>query len=148
MIGVIADLIDDDAFSYSLFRSLNKMSKSVDCYLFPLELRKPPVRNEFTILQPVNALHHQGTLISTSILNSQILGNSLKASKRYFYFNNLDWKDLGMFRSEQLSFITQSEDINLISRSKSHDKVISRMFKPTAGVVYNWDADQLLKVIE
>ena len=148
MIGVIADLIDDDAFSYSLFRSLNKISKSVDCYLFPMNLQKAPIKNEFTILQPVNAFHHRGTLISTSLLNTQILANSLQASKKYCYFNDLDWKGLETFNTEQLSFITQSKEINLISRSKSHDKVISRMFKPTAGVVYNWDADQLLKVIE
>lgn len=147
MIGVIADLIDDDAFSYSLFKSLNKISKSLDCYLFPMNFRKAPIKNGFTILQPVNALHHKGTLISTSILNTQILGNSLQASKKYFYFNNLDWKDLGIFNAEQLSFINTS-DIELISRSESHDKVIRNMFKPTAGVVYNWDSDELLKVIQ
>jgi hypothetical protein len=148
MIGVIADMIDDDAFSYSLFKSLNKISKSTDCYLFPMNFKKAPIRNEFTILQPVNALHHKGTLISTSLLNTQVLANSLQAKKRFFYFNDLDWRGLGAYHAEQLAFVTQTKDINLISRSNSHDKVISKMFKPTAGVVYNWDADQLLKVIE
>lgn len=148
MIGVIADLIDDDTFSFNLFRSLNKISKAIDCYLFPINMKKLPMRNDFTILQPVNAFHHKGTLISTSILNTQILANSLQATKKYFYFNDLDWKDIKQFNSEQLSFITDMDDIKLISRSKSHNRLITNLFKPTEGVVYNWDSNELLKVIQ
>ena len=56
--------------------------------------------------------------------------------------------NLESFNNEQISNIFFNEEINIISKSSSYAEILTKLFKPTIGTVYNWNPDELLKVIE
>jgi hypothetical protein len=147
MIGIIVDDIESTPFMHTLFRELNKLSETHDCYLFANQVKTLPAHNKFCILQQIEALQHQGKLISTSLINTQILANCLTCEKKYYYVYDLDWMKMQNFNSRQLTTIFLNKDINLLSRSESHYKVLSKNFKAPAGIVHNWNHKQIAEYI-
>jgi len=147
MIGVIADDIVYSPQSYFLFKALNELSVSNDCYLFASSVQHLPMNNNFAIMQQLEALHHPGILISTSMMNTQILAHSLTASKKYYYMWSFEWCALKQFGANQLDHIFHNDEINIIARSNTHADKVAQLFKPTVGVAYNWNAKQIQKVL-
>ncbi len=148
MIGIIADSIDAQySKDYLLFKALNTISETHDCYLFTNRVISLPMNNKFAILQQVEAMHHSGILIATSIFNAQIVSKSLMASKKYFYIWNPEWMFFNVFYTKQLNNIFHNNEMDLITRSDSHFNLIKKLFKEPLGTVYNWDINQLIKVL-
>ena len=106
-----------------------------------------PMHNKFTILQTIEAMSHQGTLVSTSLLTSQVVKNSLTAKKKLYYMTDIDWLRINNFSFDQMIGIFHDKEIEIVTRSKSHENIVSKMFKPPVGTVFNWRADEILKVI-
>lgn len=148
MIGIITESIDANfSHHYLLFETLNKLSESYDCYLFTNKVISLPTNNKFAILQQVEAMSHSGILIGTSIFNTQIVSKCLTATKKYFYIWHPEWMYFNNFYTKQLNNIFYNDEINLITRSNSHYKLIKNLFKQPIGTVYNWDTDELIKVL-
>lgn len=147
MIGIIVDDIESTPFMHTLFRELNKLSENYDCYLFANQVKALPTHNNFCILQQIEALEHQGTLISTSLINTQILANSLTCEEKYYYVYDLDWTRMQNFNSKQLTTIFLNKDINLLARSESHYEVLRKNFKPPKGIIHNWNHQQIAEYI-
>ncbi|NVM34817.1 MAG: hypothetical protein HWN81_04430 [Candidatus Lokiarchaeota archaeon] len=149
-IGVIVNSLQEDVNSYNMVNCLNELSKTNRCYLFLLENTKNKLvtHADFSIFQAESLFSFKGHLISTSLFNSQCCLNSLCAFKKYLYLNKLEWMYLQSFNNEQVSNIFLHEEINIISKSSSYSDILTKLFKPTIGTVYNWNPDELLKVIE
>ncbi len=147
MIGVIVDEVYESPQHYFMIKALNQLSKTHDCYLFTNKVNKLLVKNEFAIMQQLEALHHPGILISTSLFSAQVLANSLTASKKFFYLWQMDWINMQGLHSKQLDKILYNEEINIIARSNGHAKALTNICKEPCGIVYNWDAESLEKVI-
>lgn len=147
MIGIVVDSIDTDLKSYIMFRELNRLSETQNCFVFTNEIRGLPLQNKFAILQQVQAMSHSGVLIATNIMNAQIVSNSLTPSKKYFYVWDLEWNKLSSFQSKQLTRIFYNDDIELISRSKSHSNILEKLFKKPESIVHNWNHKELLKAV-
>ena len=148
MIGIITETVDANfSYNYVLFNTLNKLSESYDCYLFTNKVVSLPVKNKFAILQQIEAMNHSGILIGTSIFNAQIVAKCLTASQKYFYVWYPEWIIFNNFYNKQLNNIFYNEELNLITRSDNHFNLINRLFKSPIGTVYNWDIDDLLKVL-
>jgi len=147
MIGIIVDDIESTPFMHTLFRELNKLSKNNDCYLFANQVKTLPAHNDFCILQQIEALQHRGILISTSLVNTQILANCLTCTSKYYYVYDLDWMAMKNFNSRQLTNIFLNKEINLLARSESHSRVLSKSFKPPVGIVHNWNHKQIAEYI-
>jgi len=147
MIGIIVDEVFGSSQHYFMFKTLNELSATDDCYLFTNKVNSLPMNNKFAIMQQLEALHHPGILISTSLFSTQILANSLTASKKYFYIWQLDWMNMNGLLNKQLDRVLYNDEIELISRSNSHANVLSQICKKPCGVVYNWDKERLKTVI-
>lgn len=147
MIGIVVDEINNDPKSYVMFRELNKISGRVPCFVFTNGIRGLPMKNEFTILQQIEALSHQGTLIGTSIMSSQIVAKSLTARKKLLYMWDLEWSKLENFHASQVQSLFLNKELDVIARSDKHKEVFSKLYKNTDKVIYNWRAEELLKVI-
>lgn len=147
MIGIIVDNVINSPQMYVLFRELNKLAKEQDCYLFANVVESLPMNHNFAILQQIEALHHKGVLIATSMLNAQVVANSLTPSSKYYYVWGPEWKNLNQFGSQQLKNIYYNGEMKLIARSESHFQLLSSLFQTPHGVVYNWNVDQLKRVV-
>jgi hypothetical protein len=147
MIGVIVDEIVNSPQHQTLFKTMNEWSETQDCYLFTSGVKQLPVENRFAIMQQLEALHHPGILISTSMLNTQILAHSLVATKKYYYVWHFEWMNLQQFGAQQLDKIFYHDEVELIARSMSHYNLLGQLFKPPKGIVYNWDRESLEKVV-
>ena len=147
MIGIVVDEIENNPSNYIMFRELNKVAKKMPCFVFANSVRTVPMDNEFTILQQVEAMSHSGTLIATSLITSQIVSKALTPKNKFYYLMDFEWLHLNMFHSRQLQSIFFNDDIEVINRSKKNQQVFSKLFRKSDKVVYNWRADELLKVI-
>lgn len=148
MIGIIVDDIESTPFMHTMFRELNKLSETHECYVFANQVKSLPTHNKFCILQQIEALQHQGILISTSLMTSQILANCLTCKSKYYYVYDLEWRNLNTFNEKQLTKIFLNEEINLLTRSDSHYQVLSKNFQPPVGIVRNWDHRAIAEYIE
>ena len=148
MLGIVVERIQNDHVSYIMFRELNKLADKVPCFVFTNGTVNLPMENKFTILQHVDAMSHKGTLIGTNLLTSQIVAKSMMPKKKFVYLWDLDWSRLSNFNANQLNNIYLNDDIEVITRSKKHQEVFSKMFRKTDKIIYNWRAEELLKVIQ
>ncbi|NVM35953.1 MAG: hypothetical protein HWN81_10175 [Candidatus Lokiarchaeota archaeon] len=149
-IGVIVNSLKDDINSYNMVNCLNKIAKDNKCCMFLLNNENHKLISEakFSIFKGESLFHFTGSLVSTSLFNTQCCVNSLYAEKKYLYLNQLEWMHLENFNHDQLTNLFFNKEINIVSNSKSHDEIITKLFKRTIGTVYNWNPEDLLKVIE
>jgi len=149
-IGVIVDQLKPDSNSFNLVNCLNILSKKHSCFLFILEHGDPKITKlaNFSILNMESLFAFKGKLIATGLSNAQACNNSLYASSKYLYLNELEWMNLDKVSHYQLKNILIDDELNLIAKSKSYDKILSKLFKDTSGIVYNWDHEELLEVIK
>jgi hypothetical protein len=139
MLGVIKESVGSSDSDYFLIKSLNKLSKqNINCYLF-VDKIEYIYEHDFAILPLVEAMSHKGTLISSSILTTQILDRNLTADKKYFYVESFEWMNVDNLYSSQLKNIYLNEDIELISPSKHYDFIISSLFKKPKMIMRNWE---------
>ena len=147
MLGIVTEEINNDPKNYIMFRELNKLSGQIPCYVFANNVRSLPMKNEFTILQQIEAMSHQGTLIGTSIISSQVVSKSLTPKNKIIYLWDLEWSKLSNFNAKQVQSLFLNKEIDIVTRSEKHKEIFSKLFRPTEKVVYNWRAEDLLKVI-
>ncbi len=147
MLGVIVDSVENNAQQYAMFRELNKLSQKHDCYLFTNRVNTMPIEPNFAILQQIEALSHKGVLIGTSLINSQVVAKSITSSKRYFYVWSPEWMDINGLGTSQLVNVFYNDRMELIARSDSYHALLSNLFKNPERVIYNWDAEELEKLL-
>lgn len=147
MIGIVVDKIDGSIGNHVMVRELNKLADKVPCFVFTNDVGRLNVKNKFTILQQVEALSHPGTLISTSLITSQVVLNSLTPKKKYLYLQNYEWRNLDRFNALQLHRVFLNDEMDIIVKSDTQKKVFSKLFREPSKVIYNWRADDLIKVI-
>ena len=147
MIGIITNDVSNNPESYLMFKALNEISNDTDCFLFTNIVYALPCPHRFAIMQQVEAMSHRGTLVSTDIINSQILKNNLMAEKKYYYVWGPEWRNLNNFSPNQMTSVFYNDEIELVARSKSHKDMLSKLFKPPKHVMYNWDANQLRELL-
>jgi len=147
MIGVIVDEVVGSPQNHFMFKALNELSKTQDVYLFTSGLKQLPMENKFAIMQQIEALHHPGILIATSMLSAQVAANCLTATKKYYYIWHFEWMQLQQFGFQQINKIFYHDEMEIIARSKTHYNLFSQLFKQPAGIAYNWDRESLEEVI-
>ena len=147
MIGIVTDHISNNIKNYLMFRELNKLSKTQDCYLFTNSIESLPMKNEFCILQQVEAMSHTGTLISTSLLTTQIVQNALPAKKKVFYMWFPDWSDYDNVTTTQLTNILTDDKIEIITRGTQQSKLMKNMFNRDCDIICNWDSESLERLV-
>jgi len=147
MIGIVTEEIINNPKFYVMFRELNKLSDQMPVFVFSNGVRQLPIKNKFTILQQIEAMSHQGTLIATDILSSQVVAKSMTPKKKLLYLQDLEWTKLQNFQAQQVSNLFLNTQLEVVVRSEKHKEVVSKLFRPVDKVVYNWRASELLKVI-
>ena len=145
MLGIVVSQIENNSYFYRLFNKLNSLSYNTDCYIFCDNIVSMPMKNKFAILQQLEALNHDGILIGTSIITSQIVINSLTATKKYYYLWYPEWTSLNNYNYQQLLSIYNNKELKLITRSQEHKSLVQKLFHVEPIIIDNWDIDGLLE---
>lgn len=148
MIGFIVNEVTNNSQNYLMFRSLNELAKTYDCYLFTDKVSSLPMKNNFAIMQQVESMSHRGILLSTSMITTQILNKNLTASRKYFYPQEIEWTHMQRFNAIQLKNIFYNKDIDLIAKSKSYSDLFTKLFKSPVGTIYNWNSYGIEEVLK
>jgi hypothetical protein len=146
-IGIVIDTITNNEINRLMFNTLNDLSKRHPVYLFANYTHSLPIKNQFCILQQLHALNHNGILIGTSLLNSQIVINSLVAKEKYYYMWEPEWLKFNELRFSQLDKIINNPELNLITRTQEHFNLMQSLFKIPLGIVKNWNIDDMEEII-
>lgn len=147
MIGVILDNINSNPFTYKIIKNLNILSQENDVCVFANNIEQFPIKPLFSIFQYIEALAHKGTLISTSILNSQVAIKSLTAQKKYFYMWTYEWVGINNITAKQIYNILHNPELSLITRDESYKIAFEKLFNKKIDVIHNFDHKELLEVI-
>ncbi len=147
MIGVILENVNNDPITYDVFKCLNQLSRKHSCYLFTDSIVAMPVKNKFSILQSASAFEHRGVLIGTTLINAQMVNNSLLAKEKYLYLQNIDWMNINNLRFNQLRRVMHHPELKIIARGSNHYDIIKKAFKEPEHTIINWDAEELERAI-
>ena len=146
-IGVVVDTIINNEINRLMFNTLNDLSQRHSVYLFANYTQHLPVKNQFCILQQMHALNHTGILIGTSLLNSQIVINSLMATDKYYYMWEPEWPKFNELKFIQLDKIINNPELNLIIRTQEHFNLMKSLFKVPSGTIKDWNIEDMEKII-
>ena len=99
------------------------------------------------MLQQASAFEHKGILISTSMLNTRVMNNTLLATKKYFYVQNLEWSGVENLMYPELESLIHNPELDLIARGETHFSVLSKAFKTPKHTIINWDHEDIEREI-
>jgi hypothetical protein len=92
----------------------------------------------------------QGKLITTNIESTRRVMKLPATFDHYYYVYDLDWLRIGTkpWRFEELSEFYQNPSIKLLTRTKRNAELIKNIWGTSAGVVEDFNINQLLTNIE
>lgn len=145
-IGILSQTLKADQKSLATAINLNKLcEKGYDCILFYSEHCLLPVKNEFALMQNIEALDFTGHLIATDDYSANILKNCIRAKSKYHYLWELDWYEKN-YSLDVIEDLFLAEDINLLVRSEDHFNLVRRIFKPPQ-IVKEFSYEQITQLI-
>jgi hypothetical protein len=148
MIGVLTDKIQFNQKSIFLVKNFNQLNKTNNCCIFCNEMHNRPVDVHFNIMPQIKSYCFQGTLITDSLLLTQVLHYNIYTKKKYYYVWNLDWIHLDNLFFGQLKIPFYNNEIELIARSQSHADLLEKLFKKPKYIMEDWDWKVLQRIDE
>lgn len=96
-------------------------------------------------IQHVYAYEH--TLFSTDIKSTKILTQCLRAKRKLFYVQELEWilQENKVFR--ELYNIYNNPSIDLIAKNNEDYKILKNCWKEPIGVINAWNYEEVIKYI-
>lgn len=144
--GVLIDNLGNDQKSYTIIRELNEASKNGYCpHVFFLCYDKPSSTPRFSLMQAEHAFYFPHPVIATSIETAKILCNTVLPPKKFYYLWNLDW--LYYYDAEkEYRALYQHPDLNLISRSVEHARLVERCWLRKPFTVEDFNYERITKL--
>jgi len=91
--------------------------------------------------------HFDGVTITTNIDTANTAIKTNNNSKKFLYLWDMEWLRNPM-DFNYVNSVLSNDDIAIISRSNSHSDLINNYCnKEVAGVVQDWDMEQLEKIV-
>ena len=148
-LGILIESLHACQQSISLIINCNKLSndKNIDVIGFYEIYGQFPAAPHFSVMQNRNIWEFDGPIIATDIDSAYTLINCPRISKKYLYIWNLEW----IFHPANFYYyndIYNHKDIELIARSKYHEKIIRKIWKKPKFIMENFDNEILAKIAD
>ena len=145
MIGVLMNTVYDSPRNLLAIKNMNRLrEEGVETCLFcDIVNRDFSVPVQTNVLQKAQAFNFNGTIITQDLSAAQDMVNMVYAKKRYIYLYDLDWMMIESPLFSHTHSLLPNENINLIARSESHQKIITDLFKKPSHLMKYWDVKTL-----
>jgi hypothetical protein len=148
-IAAILDTLSASQSSFYLIKEFNKLQgdNQYSPVCFYNNLSATPVKTHFACMNISYYSHFDGVTITTSIDTANTAIKTNNNSKKFLYLWDMEWLRNPM-DFNYVNSVLSNDDIAIISRSNSHSDLIKNYCnKEVAGVVQDWDMEQLEKIV-
>ena len=148
-IAAILDTLSASQNSFYLIKEFNKLQSDnqYSPVCFYNNLSATPVKTHFACMNISYYSHFDGVTITTSIDTANTAIKTNNNSKKFLYLWDMEWLRNPM-DFNYVNSVLSNDDIAIISRSNSHSDLIKNYCnKEVAGVVQDWDMEQLEKIV-
>ena len=148
-ISVMVDSLNRSQLSLSLITSFNELSDSrndLDTIVFYRNPTIAPITPLFSCMSDAEAWGYDGCVIATDLKTAKSLIDVTGPTKKYFYIWDLEWLSKKDFFYDEMFDIYNSEELELIARSKHHSELISRCWKKPSMVMEDFEKQKLLDI--
>ena len=148
-IAAMLDTLSASQNSFYLIKEFNKLQSDnqYSPVCFYNNLSATPVKTHFACMNISYYSHFDGVTITTSIDTANTAIKTNNNSKKFLYLWDMEWLRNPMDFNYVNSGLS-NDDIAIISRSNSHSDLINNYCnKEVAGVVQDWDMEQLEKIV-
>jgi hypothetical protein len=148
-IAAMLDTLSASQNSFYLIKEFNKLQSDnqYSPVCFYNNLSATPVKTHFACMNISYYSHFDGVTITTSIDTANTAIKTNNNSKKFLYLWDMEWLRNPM-DFNYVNSVLSNDDIAIISRSNSHSDLIKNYCnKEVAGVVQDWDMEQLEKIV-
>ena len=148
-IAAILDTLSASQSSFYLIKEFNKLQgdNQYSPVCFYNNLSATPVKTHFACMNISYYSHFDGVTITTNIDTANTAIKTNNNSKKFLYLWDMEWLRNPM-DFNYVNSVLSNDDIAIISRSNSHSDLIKNYCnKEVAGVVQDWDMEQLEKIV-
>jgi len=142
------DTVQNDIRSQIIFKTLNELSSQYSCCIFANQVNVLPEANKFAIFQQIEALAHADILIGTSIMNIQIVLNSLTPKVKYYYMWEPEWIAFNNFQANQLQNIFYNPELRIITNNATDQNLMTKLFDQPCKMIKNWNVQDMEKLCQ
>jgi hypothetical protein len=148
-IAAMLDTLSASQNSFYLIKEFNKLQSDnqYSPVCFYNNLSATPVKTHFACMNISYYSHFDGVTITTSIDTANTAIKTNNNSKKFLYLWDMEWLRNPM-DFNYVNSVLSNDDIAIISRSNSHSDLIKNYCnKEVAGVVQDWNMEQLEKIV-
>ena len=145
MIGVLMNTVYNSPKNILAIKNMNRLIRQgvETCLFCDIVNRDFSIPVKTNVLQKAQAFNFKGTLITHDLSAAQDMVNMVYAKKRYIYLYDLEWMRIGSPQFSHTYSLLVKNNIDLIARSESHQKIITDLFKEPSHLMKYWDANTL-----
>lgn len=154
-IGIMLDNIGPNQLAHYMISSgnaiLEKNSQKLDLVAFINQTVHPCAIPNFATMNASEAYDYKGNLIATSLSTAIKMLKCPGTRNKFFYVWDLEWTRPQINQGKNfavLKDIYNNPNIQLISRSANHDKIIELCWKKPLGIVEDGRVDQFYQLLE
>ena len=131
-----------------IINSLNHLSiaTNIDCCVFRCNVDKLISVPKFAIMNLDHLWGFDGIAIATNLYTAQKLLACPRPIKKYFYISDIEWFYVRT-KYKELSEIYQNPELELITRSKSHQKLVQQCWNRDSQIITNFKPDLIIERI-
>lgn len=148
--GILVNKLDFSQQSLHLIMSVNKLlyeNPTSDFIVFYETWGRQPLAPKFATMMERECWGLEGTLISTTLINTSRAIRCPGPTKKLFYVWNLEWLNLQNINFEELAKIYCHPTIELVARSESHYKALKDVWKEPIAIMDNFNPTVLKELI-
>ena len=144
-LGILISSPGDNQRFFALCRELNLLKDKrpdIDAIVFYYDYGPITTPTKFAMMEMRHAYNYDGIMIATDGYTAPVLNKCLRPKGRYFYIWNLDWKyNVTSLTDNQSIYLNPK--INLISRSSSHHKLITQVWKEPTHTISEFNHEDI-----
>lgn len=147
--GIWVDNIGKSQKGHYIIKSINEIVKDHfnDIILFYNEFDNIMAVPKFAILQDSEVWGFDGLVIATSFNTAKKLISCPSPTKKFFYVWDLEWLNIENLNYVDFQNVYQNDSLDLIARSSYHAELLEKCWKQPVGIVEDFDAEQLRKIL-
>ncbi len=144
-LGILISSPDNNQKFHAIARELNLLKNKrpdIDAIVFYYDYGPIALSTNFAMMEMRHAFNYDGIIIATDGYTAPVLNKCLRPKGLYFYIWNLDWK----YNFTSLAInqnIYLNPKIDLIARSRSHNKLITQVWKEPKYMISEFNHEQI-----
>ena len=145
-LGIYVDSIEYSQLFLRLNSELEKVRDELNVTLFFNNHGRMLDKPAYDIMPAYNIWKTNFPVIATDIMAAKFLANALTVREKYFYIWSHDWLMRSSDSYMQNISVYCDPNIKLLVRSPAMLNIVKNVWKEPAGILYDFDHQQLLRL--